>query len=34
VISQSLKTAISAVGLALALTYGPGVLQGLFTALF
>ena len=34
VVSQSLKTALSAVGLALALAYGPGVIQGLFTALF
>ena len=32
--TQSVKTAISAVGLALTLAYGPGVLQGMFTALF
>ena len=34
VATQSVKTAISATGLALVLAYGPDVLQGLFTALF
>lgn len=34
IMTQSLKTAISAVGVALALSYGPGVLSGLFTAVF
>jgi hypothetical protein len=34
VASQSVKAAISAVGVALILAYGPSVLQGIFSAMF
>ena len=34
VASQSLRAAVTAVGLALTMAYGPGVLGGIFTATF
>ena len=34
VASQSLRAAVTAVGLALTMAYGPGVLGGIFTAMF
>ena len=34
VATQSLRAAVTAVGLALTMAYGPGVLSGIFTATF